>query len=112
MQEEGFSGETRKKVHQLIHNALKQAQINRLIYNNPADLVKPPKATRDEIQVFTPEQINLLLEHAKPNRFYPALLLAVTSGMRLGEILGVRWQDIDMTNNEVFVRQNLQSTNQ
>jgi integrase len=112
MQEEGFSGETRKKVHQLIHNALKQAQINRLIYNNPADLVKPPKATRDEIQVFTPEQISLLLEHAKPNRFYPALLLAVTSGMRLGEILGVRWQDIDMTNNEVFVRQNLQSTNQ
>ncbi len=55
------------------------------------------------MQVLTPEQISLVLKHAKPNRFYPALLLAVTNGMRLGEILGGRWQDIDMTNNEVFV---------
>lgn len=108
LEEEGFSGETRKKVHNLLHSAFKQAQKNRFIQSNPTELVTPPKVTRDEIQVFTQAEIDLLLTIAKKFRMYTALLLAVTTGMRLGEILGVRWKDIDLTGGIVHVRQNLQ----
>ncbi|AJQ26878.1 tyrosine-type recombinase/integrase [Pelosinus fermentans] len=111
LQEEGFSGETRKKVHNLIRSALDRAIINRYIQTNPANLVDTPKVARDEIQVFTSREVDLLLTQAKSNRFYPILLLAFTSGMRLGELLGIRWQDINLTTNEVHVRQTLQSTN-
>ncbi len=111
MQEEGFSGETRKKVHQMLKKALRRAVINRYIQNNPAELVDTPKVVRDEIQVFTSKEIDLLLTNAKTNRFYPMLLLAITSGIRLGELLGMRWKDIDLTNAEIFVRQTLQVSN-
>lgn len=111
MEDEGYSGETRKKVHNLLHSAFKQAQKNRLIQSNLVELVTPPKVTRDEIQIFSQAEIDLLLTVAKKFRLYPALLLAVTTGMRLGEILGVRWKDIDLTNGIVHVRQNLQLSN-
>ncbi len=111
MQEEGFSGETRKKVHQMIRSALRRAVINKYLQSNPADLVDTPKVVREEIQVFTPAEIELLLSHAKKDRFYPLLLLAVTTGIRLGELLGIRWQDIDLNNNEIFIRQTLQISN-
>lgn len=112
MEEEGFSSETRKKVHNLIHSALKQALLNKSLQNNPTDLVKPPRVTREEIQIFTEPEINLILTTAKGFRLYSAILLAVTTGMRLGEILGVRWQDIDLTNGQLHVRQNLQLSNE
>ncbi len=111
MQEEGFSGETRKKVHNLIHNALNRAVINRYLQANPSDLVDPPKVTRSEIEIFKREEIDILLKFAANHRLYPALLLAVTTGMRLGEVLGVRWRDIDFDQKIVHVKQNLQMTN-
>lgn len=106
--EEGFSGSTRRQVHQLLHAALKRAVINRLLNHNTADLVDPPKADSKEVETFTAKEIDLLLKVARTWRQYPAFLLAVTSGMRLGEILGVRWCDIDMDAHVVHVRQNLQ----
>lgn len=107
MQEEGFSGETRKKVHQMIRNALRRAVINKYLQSNPADLVDTPKVLREEVQVFTRKEIDQLLSHAKESRYYPMLLMAVTTGVRLGELLGLRWQDIDLINHEIFIRQTL-----
>ena len=51
------------------------------------------------------------MEFAAASRLYPALLLAITTGMRLGDVLGVRWRDIDLHTKVVNVRQNLQMTN-
>lgn len=111
LEDEGFSGETRKKVHGLLHSALKQAQFNRLIQINPTELVKSPKVVREEIKVFTQTEVEMLLNAARKFRLFPALLLAVTTGMRLGELLGIRWKDIDFDNKVLRVRQNLQMTN-
>lgn len=111
MQEEGFSGETTKKVHQLINAAFHRAQINKYLQSNPAELVDTPKVIRKEIEIFNKDEVELLLNQAKTSKYYPFLLLAFTSGMRLGELLGLRWQDIDMKNNQVSVNQNLQNSN-
>lgn len=112
MEEEGFSGQTRKKVHRVLKNSFRRAMINRLVQNNPIELVDTPKAIHKEIEIFTPQEVGLLLSHAKANRFYPMLLLAITTGVRLGELLGIRWRNIDLlTNQEIFIRQTLQSSN-
>lgn len=111
LHEEGFSGETCKKVHTIIRSAFERAVINRYMQNNPSDLVDPPKVTRSEIEIFNRKDIDLLLKHAAPHRLYAAILLAVTTGMRLGEVLGIRWRDIETENKIIHVRQNLQMTN-
>jgi integrase len=111
LQDEGLSGETQKKVHNIIHNAFDRAVINRYVQINPANLVDPPKVIRSEIEIFNKTELDSLLEFATASRLYPALLLAITTGMRLGEVLGVRWRDIDLHAKVVNVRQNLQMTN-
>lgn len=111
MLEEGFSGETTKKVHQLLNSAFHRAQINKYLQSNPAELVDTPKVVRKEIEIFTSKEVELILDQAKLSKYYPFLVLAFTSGMRLGELLGLRWQDIDMKNNQISVNQNLQVSN-
>lgn len=110
MYEEGYAASSIHKYHSILVSALKQAIINKHIVTNVAQLAKPPKIVKDELEVFTDSEIDLLLTVAKKNRFYPALMLAVTTGMRLGEVLGIRWRDIDLDNGFLFVRQNLQAT--
>lgn len=113
MADEGYASGTIKHVHKLLNGILKQAVANRYIMINPLQQgVKPPRIVRDEIEIFTAAEIELLLQLAQQNnpRLYPALLLAVTTGMRLGEVLGIRWQDIDLTNSTLQVRQSLQMT--
>jgi len=103
-----FSGETRKKVHVLLHSALTQAINNRLIQFNPMDGVIAPKVIREEIETFTRKEVDTLLSTAKPHNWYPILLLAAHTGMRLGELLGLRWMDVDLDAKTVFIRQQLQ----
>lgn len=109
LEDEGFSGSTVRQVHLRINASLEQAMINRYIFSNPADMVKAPRASENEVETFTAQDIGLLLQTAKTwTGLYAALLLAITSGMRLGEVLGIRWCDIDATAFVVRVRQNLQ----
>ena len=104
----GFSGNTIHKVHVMLYSALQRAVINRYVLQNVATMVEPPKFEKKEIEVFTTADVSLLLSAAADHRHYPLLPLAFTSGMRLGELLGLRWQDI--IGNEIFVRQTLQRT--
>jgi integrase len=110
LREEGYAASSIQKYHSVLVSALKQAIINKHLNTNVAQLVKPPKIVKEEIEIFTESEIDLLLTTAKDNRYYPALLLAITTGMRRGEVLGIRWRDIDLDNKSLFVRQNLQST--
>lgn len=103
-----YSGETRKKVHNLLHAALDQAVHDQLIPYNPITSVKAPKVIREEVITFQKDEIETLLSMAKPHRWYPPLLLATHTGMRLGEILGLRWMDVDFSAKTVYVRQTLQ----
>ena len=111
------SGETKKKVHNLLHSCLEQARIDRLIPSNPSKDVKAPKVIREEVEIFTENEVNLLLSTAKNMRnlseytehqWYPAVYMNIVTGVRLSELLGLRW--IDVQGNNIFIRQGLHMT--
>ncbi|WP_058301792.1 site-specific integrase [Gorillibacterium timonense] len=100
-----LSGENLQKVHTLINESLKKAAGWDMIIKNPAAVVDRPSAQAKEMQYWTETDSQLFLEAAKDDRYYCAFLLAITTGMRQGEILGLRIQDVDTKNRMVSVRQ-------
>lgn len=106
----GLSPRTVLHHHRVLHEALDQAVRWQLLARNPADAVEPPRPERHEMQVLTAEQVRLLLEAAQDTPWYVPVLLAVTTGMRRGEILGLRWSDVDLEAGVVSVRQTLQTS--
>ena len=92
-----------RHMHATIHVALEDAMRLDLVARNVADLVKPPKAPHLEMKVYTPEQANQLLEAAKGDRLEALYILMLTSACRLGELLGLRWQAIDLERGEMQI---------
>ena len=82
--------------HQILHAALKQAVLQGLIPRNPADAVTPPQPARGEQTPLTPDQAAVLLQAVSSHRLAPLYYLAITTGMRAGELLGLRWSDVDL----------------
>ena len=82
-------------VHRTLRRALGQAERWRLVTSNAAAVVTPPRAEKVEMHTLTAEQVRRLLEVA-PERDRPLYLLAVSTGMRLGELLALRWADVDL----------------
>ena len=103
-----FSGETRKKVHNLLYAAMRQAMRDGVLVSNPLEAVTVPKVVREEVTTFTKIEIETLLAKSNPHRWYPVLLLAVHTGARLGELLGLRWSDMDFALKTIHIRQTLQ----
>lgn len=104
----GISNNTVIKLHRMFHEALKQAQKWQLIYTNPADLVTTPKADAINMKFWPPEEISDYLELLKNEPLYPIILLAVHTGMREDEICGLRWEDVDLLNKVIYVRNAVQ----
>jgi integrase len=104
----GLSSTTVHQVHAVMHKALKQACAWGAVGRNVADLVDVPPVDRKEMKVLTPEQARRFLEAAKGTRFDALFVLAVTSGMRQGELLGLRWQDLDLDRAIITVRSTMQ----
>ncbi|MDO6629183.1 tyrosine-type recombinase/integrase [Bacillus thuringiensis] len=102
-----LSRENIQKIHSLINNSLSKAERWGMIKRNVASLVDRPKATKTEFKVWDVEEVKRFLKVAIESRYYVAFLLALTTGMRQGEILGVRWKDIDFNNDSLSVRQTL-----
>jgi integrase len=89
-------------VHRTLRRALGQAERWKLVTSNAAAVVTPPRGERREMHTLTAEQVRRLLDVA-PDRDRPLYLLAVSSGMRLGELLGLRWADVDLDRGSVAV---------
>lgn len=102
-----LSSENIRKIHTIINDSLNKAYKWGMISKNPASLVDAPKVIKKEVEVWNQEEINCFLKHAKSSRYYHAFLLALTTGMRQGEILGLRWKDIDEENQTISIVQTL-----
>jgi integrase len=98
------------KAHHIIHRALRQAVRWQLIARNPADAVEPPRALCTEMRALDSAQTATLLAAAADTRLAMPILLAVSSGMRRGELLGLRWSDVDLVAGTVTVRQTIEET--
>ncbi|WP_018130970.1 site-specific integrase [Effusibacillus pohliae] len=92
------------QIHTMIHDALETAVSWEYLPRNVADMVKAPKPEQKKFSVWTLEEVQRFLEVARHDRFYIAYLLAITTGMRQGEILALRWSDIDLPNGRLFVQ--------
>jgi integrase len=107
----GKSAETIRLVHAVLHRALKQAVRWRLIPFNMAADVDRPRAAKADISPLSAEQVKHLLKAAQGDRLEALYVLAVTAGMRLGELLGLQWSDLDLQGGAVMVQHSLQELN-
>lgn len=76
-----------------------------LIYRNIAKLVLPPRVPKTKMNVWTDEQLLQFLEYAKPYRYYMIILLAATCGLRRGEAIALRWEDVDLKAGTITINQ-------
>jgi integrase len=93
--------------HAVLHGALEQAVAWRLIERNPAAGAALPRRNRPEMRPLTPDETRRLLTAARGHPLEALFTLAVTTGMRQGELLGLCWRDIDWANGRLAVRHTL-----
>ena len=79
-------------LHKAFADAVRWGRLNR----NPADAADPPRNAKTEMSILEPSELRAFLESVRSDRLYAAWVLATTTGMRRGEILGLRWADIDL----------------
>lgn len=92
-------------IYAVLHGALDQAYKNQIIIYNPCDMVNKPQKVKKEFICWTAEQANKFLAAIKKDRNYIIYLLALTTGMRRSELLGLRWDDVDLKKNLLSVKQ-------
>jgi len=89
--------------HRILKHALKYAVRQGYLGRNPCDLVSPPRPQKKAMRTLTPAEAATLLETASDNRFYPVIYTAVSTGLRQGELLALRWRDIDFDSKTVSI---------
>ncbi|HEX6554946.1 MAG TPA: site-specific integrase [Ktedonobacteraceae bacterium] len=102
--EAGLSALTVISFHNLLHKALDTAVRWGLVARNVCDAVSPPRRRRFEVKPLTLEQVQRLLAAVEGHRLAALFKLALATGMRRGELLGLKWQDIDLAKGTVQVR--------
>ena len=104
----GRSPKTVKNIHGILHCALQQAIANDYIRGNPADACKLPKVVKPEIKPLEPEEIFRLLKEAQQDDYCNLFTVAMFTGMRQGELLGLSWDCVDFQTGIITVKQQLQ----
>lgn len=110
--EAGSSPMTVRHVHAVLHRALGQAFRWGLVPRNVAGLAEPPRAARYKWNALDEEQTRGLLDESSGDRLGGLYVLAITTGMRQGELLALRWSDVDLERGFIQVRATLERTSE
>ncbi|HLG51624.1 MAG TPA: site-specific integrase, partial [Chloroflexota bacterium] len=107
----GLSSTTVNAIHRTLHRALACAVRWGLVARNVCDAVEPPRRRRLTPQTWSPEECARFLETARTagSRYYPLFATALATGLRQGELLGLRWQDLDLAAGTLTVQQTLEA---
>ena len=100
-----LSPSTVRHMHIVINQALDQALKEGKIIRNPAKATKPPKIEKKEARYLTPEQLAGFLESITDDRWYPAFIVDLNSGMRLGELCALKWSNVDLQKGTLTVKE-------
>jgi integrase len=108
MREKKLADGTIKRIFNIINTSLSQAEKMQLIAKNVASLIDRPQVKKKELHVWNLEECKKFLKEAhNKTRYYLPFFLAIHTGMRQGEILGLRWCDIDYENMVIRIKQTL-----
>jgi integrase len=105
------SANTRRLVHAVLHRAFKQAVKLGMVPRNVCDAVEAPRVARKEVQALTGEQVAKLFRAAGGDRMEALYVVAVASGLRMGELFGLDWPDVDLDGGALTVRRALSEVN-
>lgn len=107
LERKGASPRIRQLVHAVLSRALKQAVKWDLVIRNVCLAVDPPRTAKRSVDVLSPEQVTKLLHAAKGHRLEAILMVAIGTGMRLGEIFALKWENVDLDRAVLHVRHSL-----
>jgi integrase len=96
-----------KNIFNIVNKCLKDAKKEAYLYENPCDFVELPKMTKKEVKPLTMAQQRRLEMVAFQEEKCSPIILALYSGMRIGEISGLKWDDIDFENNLIYVKRTI-----
>jgi integrase len=108
MQAKGIGKRTVTLTHAVLHRALEQALKLGLIGRNPASATTRPRPNKREMQVLNDNQVRAFLSAAKESRYYALFYLAISTGLREGELLGLKWSDLDWASRTIKVQRQIQ----
>lgn len=105
--EGGLSPRRVQYIHAVLRRALVIAERWGIVARNVAKLVDPPRVPRHEIAPLTPEQAKVLIEKTADDRHRALWITALATGLRQGELLALRWEDVDLDEGRLYVRHSL-----
>jgi integrase len=106
----GLSPRTVQYIHVTLHKALKQAVLDGLVPRNVTDAAKAPQVHKREVRPLAPVEVKALLRAASGERMEALYILAIHTGLRRGELLGLKWSDIDLGAGSLSVQRSLDTT--
>lgn len=110
-EEEGLSPKTIININLFLHKALSYAVTEGYIPSNPAASINLSRGTKPQIEILTRDEQAQLIRASYQHRYGVFVRLVLFTGLRLGELLGLRWEDIDMQSNLLHVRRTLNRLN-
>ena len=110
-QPKGLSAKTVRNLNQIISSAMKLAMEQKLIAHNPADGCALPRVEHREMKTLPAEQLAAFLNEAKKTGTYEMYYLDLATGMRRGELLGLKWEDIDFDHGVIHIRRQVARLN-
>ena len=96
------------QMHMVLHRALRQAVLSGALVRNPVDGVSRPRASHHEIRTLTIDEVKRLFEITRDHRLHALWVVLATTGVRLGEALGLKWEDVDFNLGRLSIRRSLQ----
>lgn len=103
----GLSPRTVRYLHAIIRKSLQQAVKWQMVSRNVADATEPPRGKRPSVKTWDSEQSRQFLTTAADDGYGAIWILAMTTGLRRGELLALRWQDVDLTGHVLHIRRSL-----
>jgi integrase len=110
LHDKGRSAYTIRNIQRVLHVSLEHAREQKLVRENVAKVIKPPRPSKKPPPVFTFDDARRILEVSKDERFHAAFVLLLYYGLRIGEVLGLHWSSIDFEQGTVTISHQLNQT--